>query len=672
MPNGYAGDQYFRAGRGVSRGAVGPLLEGVEWKDRLSDALSQTGGIAQADRCYVFENLRGPDGRLWMDLIGEWTAPGVGSLLAEPGAKLHPYHPDFLTWIDVFDGGGELVGPIEEMAEPARSALLAEGTVSAWLVPIMSGDGWWGFVGIDALAPRAWTDTDGDAVRALARQIGDAVQRAQVRTEQVRAKDRFRSLVEDSPLVSYIDAPDETATAVYVSPQIEDLIGYTVEEWMGDQDLWPRILHPDDRARALAENARHNETGEPFQLEYRLLHRDGHVVWVHDQARVVRDERGKIVASQGVLLDITTRKRADEQLAFRTYHDELTGLPSREMFEELVELSVARARRHEGAVAVLCVDLVDFRLVNDSLGHRAGDGLLVAVADRLREATRETDLVARRGGDQFLLLLADLDRDETGPDGAVLRAESVAQRVHESLSEAFSVDGTEVYITAGVGISLFPRDAEDAAALQRNAETAMFEAKRTGGTNYCLVRRRRCGLGRAPAFRDAPAQGGGRPAMDALLPAGGRPGGRSHGRCRGAHPLDRARRHDHPAQRLHPPGRGTRPDRTDRRLGRAGAHLSGVRLAGARHRPRGWLQPVSPPVLAAGPCRSDPAGVPHRRRGPVEGAGGGDGDLGDDGPRPRDGHPAGADRRRASRSRSTTSGPDIRRCRACVTCRCGS
>ena len=286
--------------------------------------------------------------------------------------------------------------------------------------------------------------------------------------------------------MSYIDAPDEAATAVYVSPQIEELIGYTVEEWMADPDLWPRILHPDDRARALAENARHNETGEPFQLEYRLMHRDGRVVWVHDQARAVRDERGKIVASHGVLLDVTTRKRADEQVAFRTYHDELTGLPSREMFEELVELSVARARRHDGAVAVLSVDLVDFRLVNDSLGRRAGDGLLVAVADRLREATRETDLVARRGGDQFLLLLADLDRDETGPDGAVLRAESVAQRVHESLAEAFSVDGTEVYIGAGVGISLFPRDAEDAAELQRNAETAMFEAKRTGGTNYVL------------------------------------------------------------------------------------------------------------------------------------------------------------------------------------------
>ena len=474
------------AGRGVSRGDPGALLAGEHWKDRLPDALAAAAIAIGADRCYAFENLRGSDGRLWMDLIGEWTAPAVRSLFDEPEAHLHPYAPEFQAWIEAFDHGREIVGAVEAMQEPARGALLAEGTVVTWLVPIVVGDEWWGFVGADATEPRDWNDADGDIVRAVANAVGEAARRGDVRTEQAQRQDRFRSLVEDGPLVTYIDAPDEAASAVYVSPQIEALIGYTVEQWMGDADLWPRILHPDDRARALAENARHNETGEPFELEYRMLHRDGQVVWVHDQARVVRDERGKIIASHGVMLDVTARKRADEQLAFRTYHDELTGLPSREMFEELVELSVARARRHDGAVAVLCVDLVDFRLVNDSLGHRAGDGLLVAVADRLREATRETDLVARRGGDQFLLLLADLDRDDTGPDGAVLRAESVAQRVHESLAEPFTVDGTEVYIGAGVGISLFPRDADDAAALARNAETAMFEAKRTGGTNYVL------------------------------------------------------------------------------------------------------------------------------------------------------------------------------------------
>lgn len=474
------------AGRDASGDDLRALLAGDDWESKLPAALASLGESIGADRCYLFENLRGADGRLWMDLAAEWVAAGFRSLFQDPQSHLHPYYPDYQHWIDVVGTGGEIVGSAELMDEPARGALLAEGTASTWQAPVMTAEGWWGFVGIDAAVERAWSGADGDALRRLADAVGSAVDRTGVLDEARMRQDRFRSLVEEGPLVTYIDAPDDAATSLYVSPQIEGLVGYSVEEWMGDPDLWPRILHPDDRARALAENARHNETGEPFQLEYRMFHRDGRIVWVHDQARVTRDARGKTKYSQGVMLDITGRKATDEQVAFRTYHDELTGLPSREMFEELVELSVARARRHDGAVAVLCVDLVDFRLVNDSLGHRAGDDLLIAVADRLREATRETDLVARRGGDQFLLLLGDLDRDESGPDGAVLRAESVAQRIQTSLAEPFSVDGTEVYIGAGVGISLFPRDAEDAGALQRNAEAAMFEAKRTGGVNYVL------------------------------------------------------------------------------------------------------------------------------------------------------------------------------------------
>ncbi len=137
-------------------------------------------------------------------------------------------------------------------------------------------------------------------------------------------------------------------------------------------------------------------------------------------------------------------------------------------------------------MAVLCVDLNDFSLVNDSLGHQAGDALLIAVADRLREAARETDLVARRGGDQFLLLLADLARDDGGIDGAVMRAESVAQRIQESLLAPFGVDGTEVYVAASVGISMFPDDAADAGTLQRNAESAMYEAKKGGRSGFVL------------------------------------------------------------------------------------------------------------------------------------------------------------------------------------------
>jgi diguanylate cyclase (GGDEF)-like protein len=152
-----------------------------------------------------------------------------------------------------------------------------------------------------------------------------------------------------------------------------------------------------------------------------------------------------------VMMDISERKHAEENVAFRAYHDELTGLPSRPMFEELLDLSLQRAQRHDGSVAVLCVDVDDFRLVNDSLGHQMGDELLKLVADRLREATRETDLVARRGGDQFLMLLSDLDRDDVGDlDAAIVRAEAAAQRIHEAMTSAFTVSGTELYVSVSL------------------------------------------------------------------------------------------------------------------------------------------------------------------------------------------------------------------------------
>ncbi len=474
------------AGRGAPAGDLRALLAGEDWKSKLPSALAKVGTEVGADRCYLFENMRGPDGRLWMDLVAEWAAQSVASVFEDTRQHLHPYFPDFQGWIEVLGRGVEVVGLVDRMEEPTRSVLRAEGTASTWLIPIGEGDGWWGFVGFDLCDDRRWSADVAPTMRAIATAVGESVVRQEIIAERSMRQDLYRTIVEEGPVITYIDAPDEVASSVYVSPQIEELIGYTVEEWLADPELWPRVLHPDDRARALAENVRHNETGEPYRLEYRMIHRDGHVVWVYDEARVVRDDRGKIRYSHGVMLDVTNRKGSDDQVAFRTYHDELTGLPSLEMFEELADLSVARARRHEGAVAVLCVDLIDFRLVNDSLGHIAGDGLLVAVSERLREATRETDLVARRGGDQFLLLLADLDRDESGPDGAVLRAESVAQRVNEAFSEPFIVDDTEVYISAGVGISLFPRDADGVPTLIRNAESAMFEAKRTGGAGYVL------------------------------------------------------------------------------------------------------------------------------------------------------------------------------------------
>ncbi len=303
-------------------------------------------------------------------------------------------------------------------------------------------------------------------------------------------EDRFRSMVEHGPAVSYVDGPDEHASTVYVSPQVEGLLGYAPQEWYDEPSLWPRLLHPEDRLRAIAENKRHNETGEPFRMDYRMFHKDGHVVWIHDEATMALDERGLPRLSYGVMMDISERKAGEESAVFRAYHDELTGLPSRAMFEELLELSIARAKRHDRSVAVLCVDIDDFSLVNDSLGHRHGDGLLRQVADRLRDATRETDLVARRGGDQFLMLLSDLEREDMGEtDAALVRAEASAQRVKTAMSAPFEAGETELYLSVSVGISLFSQDAEDGASLQRNAEAAMYESKRAEPGSYVISSR---------------------------------------------------------------------------------------------------------------------------------------------------------------------------------------
>jgi diguanylate cyclase (GGDEF)-like protein/PAS domain S-box-containing protein len=454
----------------------------------VPDALAAVGLAGTADRCFLFQNVRGEDGRLWMRLRHEWVAPDARSMLTSGASPTQPYFPSLARWIDVLGEGGIVGGPVDALPQAEREELEAEGVAWTLTIPVSAGE-WWGFVGIDRCAIR--DDADDDAVlvlvQALAEAVGNAVLADRAVEDAALHADLYREMVERGPAALYIDAVDDGASTIYIGPQIQALLGYTPKEWTEQGDLWERVLHPDDRTRALAENIRHNETGEPFVLEYRAVRKDGSVVWIHDEAVMVRDEEGMPRYSHGVMLDVTERRGSDEQAAFREYHDELTGLPSRSMFEELLELSIARARRHDGAVAVMNVDIDDFRLVNDSLGHVVGDALLRQVADRLREATRETDLVARRGGDQFSLLLADLDRDELSSDGAQSRAEGVARRIQDSLAAPFVVEEHEVYVTASIGISLFPIDADDATGLQRNAEAAMWEAKKIGSSGFVLA-----------------------------------------------------------------------------------------------------------------------------------------------------------------------------------------
>jgi diguanylate cyclase (GGDEF)-like protein/PAS domain S-box-containing protein len=274
-----------------------------------------------------------------------------------------------------------------------------------------------------------------------------------------------------------------------MSPQVTAMLGFRPQEWIADPDLWPSRLHPNDRARVLAQSDRANATGQPFLQEYRLIARDGREVWIRDEAVPIRDPDGTIHRWHGVMGDITERKHAEEQMVFLAYHDAVTGLPNRHMFEEALDAAIREAQPRGSAVAVLYMDLDDFKTVNDTLGHDAGDEFLREVGRRIQGAVRERDLVARQGGDEFLVLLTDLS-GWAGPDGSV-QAEDVARaisaRIREVLEPQVSLAGLPFVPSASIGVALFPSSATDGRSLLVEADAAMYRSKRAGPGGVALA-----------------------------------------------------------------------------------------------------------------------------------------------------------------------------------------
>lgn len=239
---------------------------------------------------------------------------------------------------------------------------------------------------------------------------------------------------------------------------------------------WTEKLHPDDvqRLADAAERARFGGLDE----EVRLTRPDGGAQWLQVRTFAVRDAEGVVQGVGGMARDITASVQHQLELYNLTRFDGVTALPNRLLFLERLSAALALARRNTWQTALLFIDLDRFKLVNDTLGHRIGDALLNEVAIRLRGCLRDSDTVGRLGGDEFAVILPDLENLEV--------AAVVARKIIDILSTPIRVEGEELYISASIGITLFPDDADDAEALVRNADAAMYLAKESGRGTYAF------------------------------------------------------------------------------------------------------------------------------------------------------------------------------------------
>ena len=388
----------------------------------------------------------GEDGRV------EYVSPSITKVLG--------YAPEELVGTNMFDfvHPDDLEDALTGIADIAQAPDAPVGP-RALPVRVRHRDGSW--VAIEGTT----TDMrDHDAVGGFVANIRDVSERNDALQALRQSEVLFRSLAECAPIG--ITIADTTGKITYVNERFKEIFR---DDFSGWRD-WMEVVHPDDRDGVQAAAAHALEERKEFSHAYRILTPSGDVKWLHVRALALREPDGSSVGTVGIVEDVTERKEFEAHLAHQSTHDPLTGLPNRILFEDRLEQALVRDRRVKAGTAVLFLDLDLFKLANDRFGHAAGDGLLVEVAQRLRACVRVGDTVARIGGDEFATVCEGADESE---------AEEIAERILAASAEPFVVEGTDVFLTASIGIAVAD-PSTDVQALMRQADAAMYRAKHGG------------------------------------------------------------------------------------------------------------------------------------------------------------------------------------------------
>jgi diguanylate cyclase (GGDEF)-like protein/PAS domain S-box-containing protein len=294
-------------------------------------------------------------------------------------------------------------------------------------------------------------------------------------TELAREEEKFHTVADFTHDWEYWLGPDQREI-LYMTPSCERVTGYSSAEFVAAPDLLKSITHPDDRPM-MEEHQHHYAERSVQSADFRILPRDGQIRWIAHACQPVYRPNGDFLGRRVSNRDITERKSAEKQILQLAYFDTLTGLPNRRMLLDRLDQALSQAKRFERSLAIMFLDLDNFKTINDTLGHHTGDELLKQVADRLAACVRSSDTVSRQGGDEFVIVLPEIAHPQD--------AARVAEKAVKALSVPVRIADQTLQVTVSIGIAVQPvNGTDDARELMKKADTAMYAAKAAGRNGY--------------------------------------------------------------------------------------------------------------------------------------------------------------------------------------------
>lgn len=361
----------------------------------------------------------------------------------------------------------------DAVGDHIRQVLKSGGVSTALFVPVFVDGHWWGEAEIDRCDnAQAWSDNEVVSCNLLSGLIGAAIVRARTAKELADAA----RIIENSATFLFRFSAEKPYPISYVSNNVRRY-GYRTADILASRVLYLDLIHPDDLPTAIEDIVRvvGGAAGDTNR-DVRLRTPDGRHLWFEVRMAAVRDESGRVVEIEGLAIDIDKRKTAESYIARFTLTDQLTGLGNRAAFMDELRHAFAGAKRGANPFAILYIDLDHFKDINEVLGHSKGDALLKLVAMRLQGALRIGDFIARFGGDEFAILQLEI----TDPSDAG----ALAARVLRDVSQPPYDIGTQVDVTASIGIAFFDRAIADPEEMIKQADMALYRAKDTGRNQY--------------------------------------------------------------------------------------------------------------------------------------------------------------------------------------------